>query len=215
MWVGYEGKTSAPAPKIREGSKEEVCLGSFNSLGKLTAETLALWAKVLHALPDARLLLKAKELADAVARDRILLSLLGHGVASDRIELHDWRATPDWSSNMAFYDRLDIALDPIGSISGGTTTCDSLWMAVPVVTLLGNRMGSRMTASMLMAIGRAEWIAHTENEYVLKVVSLARNKTLRDAIRLSLRDEVTMTALFDVRDLTAKLEQTFFSMYAR
>ena len=64
---------------------------------------------------------------------------------------------------MACYDRLDLALDPVGAVGGGTTTCDALWMAVPVVTLEGDRMASRMSASMLQAVGHPEWIARDED----------------------------------------------------
>ena len=127
-WVSYEGKADAPLPIGVQPRTAAVWLGSFNNLGKLTPATLALWAKVLHALPEGKLLLKTKELADAGNRRRILEAMAGHGIPASRIELQDRSATPDWPAHMAYYDRLDIALDPVGGMGGGTTTCDALWM---------------------------------------------------------------------------------------
>ena len=129
-----------------------------------------------------------------------------------RIELQDSSATPDWPAHMAYYDRLDIALDPVGGTGGGTTTCDALWMAVPVVTLEGDRMASRMTASMLEAIGRPEWIARSEAEYIDKVVALARDVERRKALRSAQRGLMADSPLCDARDLAANLENAYFEM---
>ena len=153
IWVSYDGRADAPVPDWRPSQGGAVWLGSFNNLGKLTPATLALWAQVLHALPQGKLLLKTKGLSDTGNRQRILEAMSGHGILPDRIELQDSSATPGWPAHMAYYDRLDIALDPVGGVGGGTTTCDALWMGVPVITLEGDRMASRMTASMLDAIG--------------------------------------------------------------
>ena len=114
VWVSYDGKADAPVSAWQPGRDGVVWLGSFNNLGKLTPATLVLWTKVLHALPEGKLLLKTKELADAGNRQRILDAMAGHGITPDRIELQDRSATPDWSAHMAYYDRLDIALDPVG-----------------------------------------------------------------------------------------------------
>ena len=124
----YDGK-DAPPPAWRPDPEGTVWIGSFNHLAKLTPATLGLWAKVLQALPEGRLLLKTKELADAGNRQRILDAMASHGIPPDRIELQDRSATPNWSAHMAYYDRLDIALDPVGAMGGVTTTFDALWMA--------------------------------------------------------------------------------------
>ncbi|OGA66705.1 MAG: hypothetical protein A3F77_03845, partial [Betaproteobacteria bacterium RIFCSPLOWO2_12_FULL_67_28] len=181
VWVAYEGKADAPAPARRPAADGAIWVGGFNHLGKLTPATLALWARVLGALPQARLLLKTKALAEPANCRRILDAITALGISSDRIELRDIRLTPDWSSHMACYDNLDIALDPVG-YTGGTTTCDALWMGVPVVTLMGDRMASRMTASMFRALGHEEWIARSEGEYIQKVLDLARDAERRSAL---------------------------------
>ncbi len=215
VWVSYDGKTDAPLPDCRPDQDNIVWLGSFNNLGKLTPATLALWAKVLHAMPEGGLLLKTKHLADAGNRQRILDGMAAHGISPDRIELRDSSITPDWSTHMAYYNRLDIALDPAGGVGGGTTTCDALWMGVPVITLKGDRMASRMTASMLNAIGHPEWIAHSEAEYVGKVVTLARNTAQRKALRLAQRKQMADSPLCDAQGLAMLLENAYFAMYQR
>ena len=197
--ASYEGKADAPLPAWHPAEDGSVWLGSFNNLGKLTPATLALWAKVLHALPQAKLLLKTKELADAGNRRRILDAMAGHGISPDRIELQDSSVTPGWREHMAYYDRLDIALDPVGAHGGYTTTCDALWMGVPVIALEGDRMATRMTASMLNAIGHPEWIARTEAEYVDKVVALARDVEQRKALRSAQRGRMAASPLCDAQ----------------
>jgi protein O-GlcNAc transferase len=213
VWVSYEGKTDAPLPDWQPARDATVWMGSFNNLGKLTPTTLRLWAKVLHALPEGRLLLKTKELADAGNRRRILDAMASYGISPERIELQDNNVTPGWPAHMAYYNRLDIAPDPVGAVGGGTTTCDALWMAVPVITLKGDRMASRMTTSMLNAIGRPEWIAQSEEEYIDKVVALARNVEHRKELRLAQRNRIAPSPLCDARGLALSLETAYFEMF--
>lgn len=215
VWVSYDGKAEAPVSGWRPSQDGTVWLGSFNNLGKLTPATLVLWAKVLHALPEGKLLLKTKELSDMGNRQRVLGVMVEHGILQDRIEFQDSRATPDWPAHMAYYDRLDIALDPIGGVGGGTTTCDALWMGVPVIACEGDRMASRMTASMLSAIGCTEWIARSEAEYVDRVVTLARDVERRKVLRSGQRTRMNSSPLCDARDLAESLEQAYFEMFER
>ena len=133
----------------------------------------------------------------------------------ERIELQDSRITPGWREHMAYYDRLDIALDPVGAMGGDTTTCDALWMGVPVITLMGDRMASRMTASILSAIGHPEWIAHSEAEYVDKVVALARDVEQRKMLRFSQRDRMATSPLCDAKNLAMNLENAYVEMFER
>jgi len=215
VWVAYAGDKDAPEPQWRPAEDGAVWLGSFNKIRKLTPATFDLWARVLHALPEGRLLLKTKELVDAGSRQRILDEMASRGIPSSRMELQDLSVTPGWSAHMAYYGRLDIALDPVGSVGGGTTTCDALWMGVPVVTLAGDRMASRMGSSMLDAIGHPEWIARSEQEYIEKVVALARNPEQRRQIRLSLRSQMARSPLCDAKGLAAALEDAYFAMFDR
>jgi predicted O-linked N-acetylglucosamine transferase (SPINDLY family) len=114
---------------------------------------------------------------------------------------------------MAQHDRLDVALDPVGGHGGGTSTCDALWMGVPIIHLLGDHVGSRFSASLLNAIGHTEWIAHSEDEYVEKVIELARNVELRKQLRFSQRNIMTLSPLCDAQDLACSLEEAYSSMF--
>ena len=212
VWVSYEPRADAPASGWRPAADGTVWVGSFNNLGKLTPQTLALWAQVLHALPEGRLLLKTKDLADAGNRQRILDAMAAQGISSNRIELQDQRVTPEWSTHMAYYDRLDIALDPVGGVGGGTTTCDALWMGVPVIALEGQRVASRMTTSMLAAIGHSEWSARTEEDYVSTVVALARDLEGRTQLRRVQREQMAPSPLCNAHDLAHSLENAYFEM---
>jgi predicted O-linked N-acetylglucosamine transferase (SPINDLY family) len=215
IWLSYSNKIDAPLSDWRPAQDGSIWLGSFNNLGKLTPATLAIWAKVLHALPEAKLLLKTKELADVGNRRRILDAMLDHAILPDRIELQDWSATPDRRSHMVYYDRLDIALDPVGGMGGGTTTCEALWMGAPIITLAGDRMSSRITATMLNAVGHPEWIARSDAEYIAKVVALARDVEQRKALRSSQRSRMEASPLCDAHGLAASLETTYFEMFER
>ena len=215
VWVSYDGKQDAPPPDWQPADDHNVWLGSFNNLGKLTDATLRLWAQVLHALPEGKLLLKTKELKNPANRQRILDALGVQGISPDRIELRDGSETPGWAAHMAYYNRLDIALDPVGGVGGGTTTCDALWMGVPVITQEGDRMATRMTASMLNAIDHPEWVAATEVEYTDKVVALARDVKLRLALRTEQRRRMAGSALFDTQGLVSSLENAYAMMFER
>jgi predicted O-linked N-acetylglucosamine transferase (SPINDLY family) len=213
--ASYDGRADAPEPAWQPDPAGTVWVGSFSNLGKLTPETFALWAQVLHALPQGKLLLKTRALADAGNCRRILDTMAGHGIAPQRIELQSSEVTPGWREHMAYYDRLDIVLDPVGAHGGYTTSCDALWMGVPVVTLEGDRMASRMTASILAAIGHAEWIAHSEAEYVDKVVALAGDRERRKALRSAQRECMAASPLCDAQDLASKLEEAYSEMFER
>ncbi|TAJ83676.1 MAG: tetratricopeptide repeat protein [Gallionellaceae bacterium] len=209
-WLSYKTIADAPATHWQPASDGSIRLGSFNNLGKITPQTLKLWTQLLHALPTGRLLLKNKDLADAGNRQRILSELAAHGIGAERVDL---RPGSDWANYMAEHDRLDIALDPVGGHGGGTSTCDALWMGVPVITLLGDHVGSRFAASLVNAIGHSEWIAHSEAEYIAKTVALAQDVELRKRLRFAQREQMAHSPLCDARGLAHALEDAYCSMF--
>jgi predicted O-linked N-acetylglucosamine transferase (SPINDLY family) len=213
--MAYRAGSDAPEPAWTPDPAGIIRVGSFNDLSKLTAETLALWARILKSMPEGRLLLKASELADPTNRRRILDQMAGHGVEPQRIELRDRSSTPDWTSHMAYHDRLDIALDPLGGHGGATTTCDALWMAVPVITMEGDRAASRMTSGLVSAIGHPEWIAADPADYVGKVVALSRDTAKRQELRVSQRKNMSSSPLCDGSGLARSLENAYECMFDR
>lgn len=149
----------APTPA---GLNRPLTFASFNNAAKLTLPTIALWARLLNAIPEAQLLLKAPSFADTLAQQRYAAMFVEHGVAKERLLFEG--ATP-LAHMMQAYSSVDIALDPL-PYNGGTTTLQAMWMGVPVITLCGGHFVSRMGASFMTAAGLPEWVAHNENEYV-------------------------------------------------
>jgi protein O-GlcNAc transferase len=189
-----------------------VWLGSFNTNAKMREETLALWAKVLHALPEAKLLFEDAHVQEEETHQRLLSTLLGFGVNESRVVFIPY--VRGHERHMKLYDRLDIALDTI-PFNSGTTAFDALWMGVPLITLAGNWLGGIMAAITLEALGHPEWIAHSEAEYVSIVCSLARDVEKRKQLRKSQRPRMANSQLCDVVGLARCLEDAFEAMYDR
>jgi predicted O-linked N-acetylglucosamine transferase (SPINDLY family) len=211
-WISYPTTAQAPDPDCAPAANRAVRLGSFNNLGKLTPQTIDLWADVLHALPAATLLLKTKMLGDTGNRQRVIDAFESRGIKRDRLEL---QGATEWRDYMASYNLVDIALDPVGGHSGGTISCDALWMGVPVIHYLGDRATSRFTASILSAIGRTEWICESNTEYIEKVVTLAMDVEQRKFIRFRLREQMAVSPLCDAKGLAQSLEDSYLLMFER
>jgi predicted O-linked N-acetylglucosamine transferase (SPINDLY family) len=210
LWISYRADASLPDSRWAPSPDGTVWLGSFNNLAKIREEALALWAKVMNAIPESRLLLKDSKSADSSTQKRIRMELNRHGVSSERVEFSG--NLPDWRSHMVLYDRLDIALDTI-PLNSGTTAFDALWMGVPLVALEGSWMGGRMTSTILKALKKPEWVAQTEDEYVEIVAALAGDVEGRKALRAAQRTLMAKSPLCDAKGLTSALEDSFEQMF--
>ena len=191
----YEPPPAAPEPGPAPCSTSgQVTFGCFNNLNKISDATLALWARVLAAVPESLLLLKGRGLGDPAARQRYLDRLAATSLPVDRVEFLERTAKTE--DHLALYGRVDISLDTF-PYHGTTTTCEALWMGVPVVTLMGDRHVARVSGSLLTAIGRAEWIAQTSDDYVRLAAQLASDATALASIRAGLRAQVKNSPLGD------------------
>jgi protein O-GlcNAc transferase len=189
-----------------------VWLGSLNNNAKMREETLGLWAKVLHALPEAKLLFEDRHIQDEETHQRILSTLLSFGIDKSRVVFIPY--VHGHVRHMMLYDRLDIALDTI-PFNSGTTAFDTLWMGVPLVTLAGIWLGGLMAAKVLEALGHPEWIAHSEENFVSIVCTLARDAEKRKQLRKSQRSRMANSELCDAAGLARCLEDAFEAMYDR
>jgi predicted O-linked N-acetylglucosamine transferase (SPINDLY family) len=208
----YGPPQDAPAPAARPHlSIDTLTFGSFNNASKLSASTIEAWARLLVRLPAARLLLKGKPFACAVTRASFLERLLRSGVAKDRVELLGW--LPD-ESHLALYDRIDIALDPF-PYNGTTTTCEALWMGVPVVTLRGDRHAGRVGASLLTQIGLTDLIADSVEAYVETAAALADDPARLAELGQSLRPRMAASPLCDATAFARKIEAAYRTMWQR
>ena len=186
--------------------------GSFNNLNKLSEPTLALWATLLRRLPEARLLLKSRQLADAAVARTLRQTFEGHGVAPERLELLAWTAGPE--AHLETYRRVDVALDPF-PYNGTTTTCEALWMGVPVVTLLGDRHAARMGASLLGRLGLVDLIAADEAAYLDIAAALAADSGRLARLRAELRPRMAASPLCDAPGLARRIETAYRVMWRR
>jgi len=201
-----DGPEPTPPPCLKTGT---VTFGSFNNPAKVSTATFDAWAKLLSRLPQARLILKGKSLADAATRALFFARLGERGVA-DRVELVTWLAGA--AEHLALYHRVDIALDPF-PFNGTTTTCEALWMGVPVITLRGHRHAGRVGASLLTQIGLTDLIANSIEEYVEIAVTLAGNSGRLDDLRRALRPRMAASAMCDEGAFACKMEAAFRSMW--
>jgi len=200
------------APGVGERSEGEIAFGSFNNFAKVTGEMVAIWGSVLRAVPGARLIIKARSLSDAFARKRLSEWLGQAGVGLERVEMIGWQATRE--SHLACYDNVDIALDTF-PYNGTTTTCEALLMGVPVVTLAGRTHVSRVSASILSAMGCAEWIANSGEEYVRIASQLAREVDQLRQQRRGLRERLVGSAVCDGKGFVEKFEREFRTVWQR
>lgn len=159
----------APAPSIKNGF---VTFGSFNNLPKISPTTVKLWADILHAVPGARLVLKALSFVDAATRELFYQQFVAENIDRSRIDLLP--PTIPLAKFLDEYRRIDIALDPL-PYNGGTTTCEALWMGVPVITLPGRHFFGRMGLSILKTLALDECIASSPADYVRIAVELAHD----------------------------------------
>ncbi|MGC2856237.1 tetratricopeptide repeat protein [Novispirillum sp. DQ9] len=199
----------APDPPV--SGTGVVTFGSFNNNAKVTPEVVRLWAAVLRAVPSARLILKSRPFADADTRARYLGLFSGHGVDAGRIDLLPF--LDDLGSHLRAYDRVDIALDPF-PYSGTTTSCEALWMGVPVVTLAGDNHVSRVTASLLATCGLHDLIATDEEGYVARAVALAADQDRLATLRRTMRDRLLACPLTDYTGFARRVEAAYRAMMA-
>jgi predicted O-linked N-acetylglucosamine transferase (SPINDLY family) len=182
-----------------------VTFGSFNNIAKLTPEVVALWSEILCTVPASRLMLKGELLDDADTRRHVESIFAAHGVSVERLALFPRLSRKD---HFALYNEVDIALDTF-PYNGTTTTCEALWMGVPVVALAGNRHAGRVGVSILNQIGCEEWVAGDPRDYVRIAVDLAETADRRARFRSGSRDRLLKSPLCDAPAFVRDLESAY------
>jgi protein O-GlcNAc transferase len=192
-----------PLPALK---KKLITFGSFNNYAKLNSRILAIWAQVLQQVPTAKLLLKARSLNDPDTRQQLKQELTALGIDSGRLILTNYADST--VAHLKYYHQVDIALDSY-PYNGATTTCEALWMGVPVVTLVGERHASRMGLSILSAVNLTELIADTPANYIEICVKLANDINYLQQLRASLRHKLATSPLLDGKNFTCHLEVAY------
>lgn len=176
-----------PTPALANGY---VTFGTCNNLGKLTDNVLALWGRILQSIPTARLLIEGKSLSNPGTADAFRQRCEHLGLDPERLILIEQETKNQYLT----YHKIDIALDPF-PLTGGTTTFDTLWMGVPLVSMAGDSFKSRMGVGILSYLGRTEWLAQNEDEYLRIAQTLAADVGQLNELRLGLRNDVEQSPL--------------------
>jgi len=198
----------APAPHIEKGF---VTFASFNVLPKVTDQAMAAWAAILKAVPNSRFYLKCKQLRDARVRDRILATFAAQGIDPGRIETAAF--VPSIHDHLMRYAEIDLALDTF-PYNGTTTTCESLYMGVPVLTIRGDTHRGRVGLSLLTAMSmEKEFVADDVPDYVARAITLGRNPARLAEIRPQLRSRLENSALRAEVGFTRDLEDAYRTVW--
>jgi protein O-GlcNAc transferase len=187
-----------------------ITFGSFNNFSKITPAMLELWAKILRSTPGSRLSIKATALRGESDRHRVQQIMEAAGIGLDRLDLMEWRKSHE--EHLACYRQVDIALDTF-PYHGTTTTCEALWMQVPVVTLAGSTHVSRVGVSLMTNVGLGELVAHGEDEYVRIASELARDLPRLAQLRASLRGRMQDSPLMDARRFASGIEDAYRTVW--
>lgn len=198
-----ESPDPVPPPVVSAG---HITFGSFNNYAKVSPEVIDLWEKILRALPGSRLIMKAKSLSSLSAREYVRNIFVQKDIAPRRIELHSWHASIQ--DHLSMYNRVDIALDTF-PYNGTTTTCEAMWMGVPVITLAGSFHASRVGASLLTNVGVPELVAASGEEYVRTAVTLATDSIRLQLLRERLRDMMKQSPFMAAGRFTDALEKNY------
>ena len=209
----FRPPSDAPAVvPLPAGATGHVTFGSFNKLSKITDQTVQLWAEVLRRVPESRLLLKDRPLSDPGTAAGIRARFAAAGIAPDRLDLVGF--IKDAAGHLAAYNRIDIALDP-HPYNGTITTCDTLWMGAPLVTLAGGRHAARVGASLMASIGLPELVAATPDRYAAIAAELAGDLGRLMRLRMGMRERVRASALCDEARFMRNLESAYRLMWRR
>jgi len=196
----------APAPCWERGY---ITFGCFNNPKKAGREVVKLWSAILHLVPGSRLLMKWHQMESGLKRQSIQQWFAEDGIPSERLEFAGASTTTQYLQE---YSRIDIALDPF-PYNGGSTTLDSLWMGVPLVTLTGRMPVQRMGASVLTAVGLPELIAQTPEQYVKAALYLSGLIPKMPNLRRDVRKMMLSSPLMDEIGIVRDVENAYREMW--
>jgi protein O-GlcNAc transferase len=194
-------------PAIASG---HITFGSFNIFTKVTEEILTLWSDILTNIPHSHIVLKTISFADKRICEKVMKTFGQKGINAERVELlgHE----EQFLRHLSLYNRIDIGLDTF-PYNGTTTTCEAMWMGVPVITLAGNSHASRVGVSLLSNVGLTDLIATTYDEYMKIAVNLAADTRGLQKLRENLRIMMANSPLTDAKRFTENLENSYRYMW--
>lgn len=202
---------SPPVAPLPARQTNHITFGSFNNVGKINQEVAAVWSEILQAVPGSKLLIKHVSLSDPRVRERLYKIFEACHMSRERVEVHE--PIPSQRAHLETYGRVDLALDTF-PYNGTTTTCEALWMGVPVITLAGAVHRERVGVSLLRAVGMEQCIATTREEYIKLAVEMAANLDELGRRRGVFRDQMLASSLCDGRAFARKVEVAYRQMWS-
>jgi predicted O-linked N-acetylglucosamine transferase (SPINDLY family) len=186
-----------------------VTFGSFNNVNKVSDGCIELWAALLRAIPTSRLMMVT--VPDGEVRTRLAQQFQALGIAPQRIQFQQKLPSHEFQRAL---QQVDITLDPF-PVNGATTTCESLWLGVPVLSLVGERFLSRAGYSVLHAARLPDFALETQDSLIATAQLLANNLPLLANVRAGLRDHLQVTPLLDASSFTHNLEHLYREAWSR
>jgi predicted O-linked N-acetylglucosamine transferase (SPINDLY family) len=210
LWC-YRPPDDAPQvdPQPPALASGRVTFGSMNTVAKVSAETIAAWAEILRAIPDARLVMT--NVPEGTARDQLESRFAAHGIDYARLELHARLPRPDFFALMA---AIDIALDPF-PYNGTTTTCEALATGLPVITVTGRTAVARSGHAIMKLLGLPGLVGRDVPDYVRIAVDLARDTARLTAMRRTIHTRFLASPLREESLLARDLEDAYRAMWRR
>lgn len=202
-----QSPAESPCPAIDSGY---VTFGSFNNLAKINEGVVTLWSELLNEFPTAYMLIKNPSLSDQSSRERCLEMFARHGISADRVRLMGLAVTT--REHLDAYSQMDIALDTF-PYNGTTTTCEALYMGVPVITLAGRAHAGRVGVSLLTSLGLTNCVAETHEDYVSRAGALAEDLPSLVELRKTLRSRMQKSPLCNGPAFAGKMEQAYRAMW--
>ncbi|WP_449537802.1 O-linked N-acetylglucosamine transferase, SPINDLY family protein [Ferdinandcohnia sp. Marseille-Q9671] len=191
-------------------NRDIIRFASFNNYSKVTDEIILNWIKILERVPDSKLLLKDKIFGDQKIVKGVLVRFEKLGMDLRRLEIIPW--TNSSTSHLDIYNEVDIGLDTY-PYNGTTTTCEAMFMGVPVITLAGEKHSSRVGLSLLSNVGLDNLISYSSEDYIETSVNLALNSEKLKSIKRSLRSQMQKSPLMNASNFVPKLEQIYKFIY--
>jgi predicted O-linked N-acetylglucosamine transferase (SPINDLY family) len=208
----YNPPSEAPAPgSLPAMERGHVTFGSFNNLCKITPQVIEVWSGILHRVSKSRLVIRYRGLDDPGMRQRFIGLFADQGIAGDRVDLLGWSP---FATRMELYQQIDIGLDPF-PYSGATTTCDALWMGVPVITCPGETFASRQSLTHILAVGLEELVARDLADYIERAVELATDQSRLVGMRAGLRERMAASPLCDGKRFATNLMSILHDVWER
>jgi predicted O-linked N-acetylglucosamine transferase (SPINDLY family) len=207
----FKPPSNAPEVKTLPAiARQKITFGSFNNFAKITPEVMRVWLEILARVPGSRLVLKNWCLDNERMKKFMLDAFVQCGATPGQIEL--WNPNTSNVDHLNCYNSIDIGLDPF-PYNGTTTTCDALWMGVPVITLAGVSHVGRVGVSQMSNLGLQELIANDTNDYVAKAAALANDVPRLATLRGGLRERVRSSPLMDAPRFTKNIEAAYRNMW--